>query len=153
MPDDPRPPGYHSRRWYKKHPEAKQPSSQGPQHSPSMQQLKIQEVGTEAKTGDRSVLSRSSVEAYAFFFVTIILTVVPMAWYVRGFGLLVLIPLTLDLVRRSPYTHGLERSAKIPLYVLAVLVPVIIGLRVLPNEYKKDHPPRSALVITARAQK
>ena len=108
-----------------------------------------------ANKGDRSkdkVLSRSSVEAYVFFGMTILLTVIPMTWWLRGLGLICLIPLAFDFIWRSPYTHKLERPLKIQLCVAALIVMGLAAFRILPPEYKREHPPKSALAIAARAQ-
>jgi hypothetical protein len=85
-------------------------------------------------------LSRSSLEAYSFGILTILLTVVPMTWWLRGMGLLCLIPIMLDLTWRSPHTINIRKRNKLLMCIAAVALVTLIGIAILPAEYKKEHP-------------
>ena len=84
-------------------------------------------------------LSRSSLEAYAFAFITILLTVLPMTWWLRGLGLLVLVPIAIDVIRHSPWTHQFKSLTKIIMCAASVIIVLIVVSVVVPKEYGKEH--------------
>ena len=90
--------------------------------------------------GSEKKLARSSVEASLFFGITLILTVVPMFWWVRGFGLLILLPISVDLVWHSPRTFQWHRLAKIGALTTVVVAITAVAYETLPAEYLKEHP-------------
>ena len=107
----------------------------------------------------RGTLSRSSIEAYVFAAIGIILAVVPMTWWLRGIGLAVLIPIALDLIWHSPITHRAKSYLKVIIGLAAILIIGIIAAMVMPAEYRKEHstlglssgPPSQSLRVRALA--
>jgi hypothetical protein len=73
-----------------------------------------------------------------------------MTWWLRGIGFLVLIPVALDLVWHSPYTHLLKSYQKTFTALLASAAIVLVGSYVVLGEYKKEHP-KDVLLVTSRA--
>jgi hypothetical protein len=84
------------------------------------------------------VMSRSSVEAYIFAIIAILLAVVPMTWWLRGLGLLALIPIACDLIWHSPITHQAGATKKAFFCVLTVIVIGTVAALILPGEYTKE---------------
>lgn len=92
------------------------------------------------------VLSRSSIEAYAFTSIGIILAVIPMTWWLRCGGLLFLLLILADFIWRSPYTHQWKIALRLAGCLFAVLAMGYIGFWV----YRSDHP-KSVLRFSALA--
>jgi hypothetical protein len=104
--------------------------------------------GTEAQGGP---MSRSTVEAYICGGITIILAVLPMTWWLRGLGLLALIPFALDLIWHSPATHGAKTYQKAMLSGGSILVVMLIVAVIVPKEYAAERKVRT--IATAPPQK
>jgi hypothetical protein len=90
--------------------------------------------------GNTKGLSRSSLEAYGFAIIGILLAVMPMTWWLRGLGLLVLIPIAFDLIWNLQKTSVWGKRRKGAVSGLAVVAVTAIGLRILPTEYSREHP-------------
>jgi len=65
---------------------------------------------------------------------------VPMTWWLRGVGLLLLVPIGADLIWRSRPTHSLQGRYKWALMLSTLLVIGIIAYEILPSEYRKENP-------------
>src|SRR5258708_21066223 len=79
------------------------------------------------------------MEAYVFAGIGIILAVVPMTWWLRGIGLVVLIPIALDLIWHSPITHRAKSYLKVIIGLASILIVGIMAAMVMPAEYRKEH--------------
>ncbi|HEV2395718.1 MAG TPA: hypothetical protein VGS27_02090 [Candidatus Sulfotelmatobacter sp.] len=82
-------------------------------------------------------LYRSSVESPLFFIISVLLAVVPMRWWLRGIGLLILIPIACDLIWRTSWKVG----PKLASCTVSVGLVILFAYLVLPAQYRKEHSP------------
>ena len=97
---------------------------------------------------------RFRLEIYGSAILTILLVVLPIAWYVKFIFLTVIAAMVSDIAWNSPVTMHLSRSRKLRRWGSAVVVLVLVGWGSIRKQYRDDtrqrlREPRAQILATA----
>lgn len=82
-------------------------------------------------------LEPASLEAYAGIGIGIMLWALPITWWLKGIGILIVTGLLTDVAFRSPWTHQWSRRGKAIAAIIGICIIGSVGCRPILDQYAK----------------